>query len=799
MRATWTWLWLLIGLLLAAAPAGCERAPARPGLGAITPAGDGFVIRGPGRDFTEPDLAAVGADRLYVAWLAHDGRHDTILAATRSPAGWSAPVEVSAGPGGYLAPRLAADGRGGAWVVWPAQRDGQYDLLARHLQGTSGGPIERITSHPGPDTEPAVVVDRDGVLWVTWESFRDGSFDLFARRRTAAAWGEELRITDHPASDVQPTLALDDAGTPWLAWMSWRDGRLEDGNYEIYARALADPEAAPVRVSTSPRVDMFPSLVSTPGGLALVWTEACFRPRTIETLTVPSYDRWDDKVYQVSWLRGGQWSAPCTVRLTPDDRQEGAIVDQATAVAGPAADEVWILYEHARRAGPFDFRWSAHLCRVRPGRIAAPVDISGGADTAGRHVGAGWLGGTLWLAHGTETLGGSADGAGLPAIRVRPLDPGAFRDAAPLPVWTAPPRPEPLRPVSPALPGRAERHTVEHGGRTWRAYFGNLHCHSDCSRDGRPTDGPPVQNFRAVYDVAELDFAALTDHSDGLSRGDWWTLRKLTDLWNRPGDFVTFPGYEWTSMRFGHRNVIFADTRDGDAASLFRAFGGQTPADLWSHLGRRRALTIPHHPAHNILRPLDWSFRDDRFQRLVEIFQRRGNYEYDGAPLQDADDVKFEFSPGHCVRDALALGHRLGIIASPDHAGGLGLAGVWAEALDRPAIFEALASRRCFGTTGAKLALYFEANGAPQGSELTGGDGPVTLRAHVHGTAPGLTLTIVRDGEEVHRTHTDAAEAVLEWTDPAPVVRTRYYYLRAEQPDSHIGWTSPVWITPAPP
>ena len=76
-------------------------------------------------------------------------------------------------------------------------------------------------------------------------------------------------------------------------------------------------------------------------------------------------------------------------------------------------------------------------------------------------------------------------------------------------------------------------------------------------------------------------------------------------------------------------------------------------------------------PSHGAQQPTDWSFRSDQFQRLVEIFQVRGNYEYDGAPYQK-QETRAPFAKGHSVRDALARGHRLGIIASPDHGGGLG-------------------------------------------------------------------------------------------------------------------------------
>jgi hypothetical protein len=332
---------------------------------------------------------------------------------------------------------------------------------------------------------------------------------------------------------------------------------------------------------------------------------------------------------------------------------------------------------------------------------------------------------------------------------------------------------------------------VQVGGVSWRAFFGNLHLHSDLSGDLRGFEGRPEDNLQVLEDIPRLDFAALSDHAETLRPVDWWATRKLTELWNRPGAFVTLPGYEWTSLDFGHRVVIFPDEQAGDAMALLPAAPGAPPTALWEHLGSRDAITIPHHPSHAIRQPLDWSFRDDRFERLVEIFQARGSYEFDGAPVRTLPSA---FIPGHSVQDALAMGHRLGIIASPDHGGGLGLAGVWARDLTREALFEALHARRTFGTTGAKLDLFMTVAGAPQGSEIARIAGEVAIEANVRGTVPGLELTIVRDGEDVRQVHFEGSQARLSWTDGDPRPGSRYYYLRARQSDGHMGWTSPVWL-----
>jgi hypothetical protein len=424
--------------------------------------------------------------------------------------------------------------------------------------------------------------------------------------------------------------------------------------------------------------------------------------------------------------------------------------------------------------------------------VSAAVDLSAGASSPVARHAAAWSGDALWVVDEIEQRFPAETGPLRSALRVRRV----ASDQLPARI-AAPSRPrKPYRPVNPALaldraPG--ERATAPYDGITWQAFFGNLHLHSDFSGDLRGFEGRPEDNLQVLEDLPRLDFGALSDHAESMRPVDWWATRKLTELWNRPGAFITLPGYEWTSLEYGHQVVLFPDERVGDASALLAAAPGATPTALWEHLGSRAAITIPHHPSHALRQPFDWSFRDDRFQRLVEIFQSRGSYEYDGAPVLKTPTA---FVPGHSVRDALAMGRRLGIIASPDHGGGLGLAGVWARDLSREALFEALYARRTFGTTGAKLDLFMTVAGAPQGSEIPRAQGGVRIEATVRGTAPGLELTIVRDGVEVKQLAFEASQARWSWTDEDRRPGPRYYYLRARQSDGHMGWTSPVWLDP---
>src|SRR5690606_25195286 len=72
----------------------------------------------------------------------------------------------------------------------------------------------------------------------------------------------------------------------------------------------------------------------------------------------------------------------------------------------------------------------------------------------------------------------------------------------------------------------------------------------------------------------------------------------------QPGEFVTVPGFEWTSANHGHRNVYFREVgaepfqsvRPGSPRNTIED-GAPTPLDLWAYLDHQGipAITVPHH------------------------------------------------------------------------------------------------------------------------------------------------------------------------------------------------------------
>lgn len=138
----------------------------------------------------------------------------------------------------------------------------------------------------------------------------------------------------------------------------------------------------------------------------------------------------------------------------------------------------------------------------------------------------------------------------------------------------------------------------------------------------------------------------------------WHRIARLADAANVPGDFTTFIGFEWSTMRAGdnlHRVVVFADDAERvTRVDPFSTFDGRDPEDLWRYLARYeaetggRALAIPHNSnlsggrmfAETDLggKPIDADYARarSRWEPIAEATQIKGDSETH--PLVSPDD-----------------------------------------------------------------------------------------------------------------------------------------------------------------
>ncbi|MAL63651.1 MAG: hypothetical protein CL563_11725 [Alphaproteobacteria bacterium] len=141
----------------------------------------------------------------------------------------------------------------------------------------------------------------------------------------------------------------------------------------------------------------------------------------------------------------------------------------------------------------------------------------------------------------------------------------------------------------------------------------------------------------------------------------WQASAKLADRYNKPGEFTTLIGYEWTSMIDGnnfHRVVLFGDdAKTAGSLAPFSAMDSRDVEDLWAFLSKYeattggRAMAIPHNsnlsngrmfPALGSEKMSEsYARQSARWEPLFEATQVKGDAETH--PLLSPDDPFADF------------------------------------------------------------------------------------------------------------------------------------------------------------
>ena len=312
---------------------------------------------------------------------------------------------------------------------------------------------------------------------------------------------------------------------------------------------------------------------------------------------------------------------------------------------------------------------------------------------------------------------------------------------------------------------------------------GAIHEHTGFSDGAFGTS--PADAFAAGRG-AGLDFLASTEHGEILLPGRW---QKIADQAAAATDasFAGIRGFEWTSDRSGHINVLFSAHRtsaylDGgnlDVDAFWRWF--TRPA---SEGGGADGLAIFNHPGDKKLDERDPAYNWENFRHV---------------PAADGRMVGLEVFNGggehlRVYDQALDRGWHVGAVGAEDEHGTS-----WA-AVDKPktvlladertpaAIRAALEGRRMAALrSSAAPRPTLTVDGALMGSRLRRDAGAPLA---IHASAPGAALELVTSGGAVVATGAGA----LDVTRPAAGAE-RWYYVRAKHGDRVVSVSSPVWVT----
>ena len=281
-----------------------------------------------------------------------------------------------------------------------------------------------------------------------------------------------------------------------------------------------------------------------------------------------------------------------------------------------------------------------------------------------------------------------------------------------------------------------------------RPYCGDLH--------GQHVRGSSSLHQYASYarGFAGIDFMSWAVNDFHLTGATWHAIQETSREFNEPGRFVVFPGYEWsgTTGRGGDHNVIYLEEdrplfRSAYVEEDLRGYDQKTDRytvdSLTGSLSPGNVFLMPHIGG----RRANLDFYDAEMMPFIEIYSDHGQFEW-------------------FLEEALTRGLKVGFTASSDDVYGKlgdsipgvrlfavhgGITCVYAEDLNRTALWQAFMARRVYGTTGERMQLRFNTGDHWLGEEINQTKPPV-FTVETGGTA-GIERVEIFRGPEVAYTH----------------------------------------------
>lgn len=293
-------------------------------------------------------------------------------------------------------------------------------------------------------------------------------------------------------------------------------------------------------------------------------------------------------------------------------------------------------------------------------------------------------------------------------------------------------------------------------------YYGDLHNHCAISY-GHGDLQSALENAQR-----QLDFCSITGHADwpdmpepderiayivefhekGFAklREGWGDYLTAVKEFSRDGQFVVFPGYEVHSCLEGDYTFVYREP-EGELVL------GESIAAIKRKL-KGEILAFPHHLGYpQGSRGVNWDLFESGYSPLVEVLSMHGVSMSCDSPrpfLHSMGPIDYQST----VHYGLDQGHRVGFLGNTDHHSahpgsyGHGCTGVWARALSRTDLWEALMARRTFALTGDRMSLQFVVNDSPMGSEVQV-QGAARLEFQVEAGYALERVDVVRDGDDL--------------------------------------------------
>lgn len=345
-------------------------------------------------------------------------------------------------------------------------------------------------------------------------------------------------------------------------------------------------------------------------------------------------------------------------------------------------------------------------------------------------------------------------------------------------------------------------------------YFGQLHAHTNLS-DGT---GTVEQAFEHAANVENLDFLALTDHSNSFEgqsglpsagtthlgdenaeevNASWREGREgARNITAQEGDFVGLYGFEmtWSGGAPGHINTFNSEGFENRNAEPYRKGDNYEVLEAYYDTLNENPETISqfNHPGDTFGDFMDFALYDpviDNQITLIEVGNGEGaigssgyfpSYSYYAraldkgwhvAPTNNQDNHKGNWGDSNTARSV-----------------------VLADGLTEDAIYDAMKNYRVYATEDNDLSILYELNGNAMGSILDEQES-INITADISDPTDTSGETkvevIVNGGQTLAEKTFTGGSATVEFDNLS--TGYGYYYLRVTQADKQIAVTAPVW------
>ena len=315
---------------------------------------------------------------------------------------------------------------------------------------------------------------------------------------------------------------------------------------------------------------------------------------------------------------------------------------------------------------------------------------------------------------------------------------------------------------------------------SFKVYWGNLHAHTHYS-DGESVPGTAFAHARG----AGLDFMWITDHREMMTSTEWSSCRHQADAANEPDKFVAGCGYEYNIFstsgdKRGHMNVLFTGTlmaKPTGLGPLYEKLAGCSPC-----VGQY------NHP------PWPGTFLDYKYYaaglNAMRLMELSGHGEWD--------------KKWASYFTALRNGWLISPTSNEDnHSKNWGdshrASGVWATALSRTAIRQAVRAHRTFAAFDDTASIKMLADDVCFQGSVLHGFGPTEIKVVARDKQTNDTFKRIdlygRNGQ-VLDTYACNKDNPCIATFSRKVTQATFFVAKATQTDGDALVSGPIWFEP---